>query len=61
MNKIEEYRNLSGKSRAQLAEEVGISVSYVYRIEKNERIPTVKIAQRLAAQLETPLDVLFPN
>jgi transcriptional regulator with XRE-family HTH domain len=47
-----------GLSQADLAEKVGVSVSYISLIEKNKRDPPLSTVERVAAALGVPVTVL---
>lgn len=58
-NRIRELRNARGMTLEQLAEQAGLSASYLSRLEANKRILSVEVAERLAMSLDArPEDVI---
>ncbi len=49
----------AGKTRAQVAREAGISRVHLQRIMAGKQQPTIAIALRLSATLQTQIDLLF--
>ncbi len=49
----------AGKTRAQVAQEAGISRVHLQRIIAGKKQPNIAIALRLAATLQTRIDLLF--
>ena len=49
----------AGTTRAQVAREAGISRVYLQRIIAGKQQPNIEIALRLAATLQTRIDLLF--
>lgn len=58
-NKIAYYRNIKEMSQAELARKLGISASYLNRIEKGTKDPSLRLAIRIAHVLDVKLDDLF--
>lgn len=58
-NKITYYRNIKEMSQAELARKLGISASYLNRIEKGTKDPSLRLAIRIAHVLDVKLDDLF--
>jgi putative transcriptional regulator len=58
-NKITYYRNKKGMSQTELAKKLGISASYLNRIEKGTKDPSLRLAVRIAHALDVKLDDLF--
>ncbi len=48
-----------GKSRAQLAQEVGISRVHLQRIIAGRQLPSIEIALKVSAVLQKPVESLF--
>lgn len=48
-----------GKSRAQLAQEVGISRVHLQRIIAGRQLPSIEIALKISAVLQKPVESLF--
>ena len=65
-NKVKEYREkilIADEfkvTKARLASKIGVSRSYVTKLEKGEICPSLAVAQRLALYLNCKLDDLFP-
>jgi transcriptional regulator with XRE-family HTH domain len=55
-DKLKELRERRGWTQEELAEELNISLSYVQKLEINNKPPTLKLVQRIAALLETTID-----
>ncbi len=49
----------AGTTRAQVAREAGISRVYLQRIIAGKQLPNIAVALRLAATLQTRIDLLF--
>jgi putative transcriptional regulator len=58
-NKIAYYRNIKEMSQVELAKKLGISASYLNRIEKGTKDPSLRLAIRIAHALGVKLDDLF--
>ncbi|EZP77571.1 repressor protein YorfE [Parageobacillus genomosp. 1] len=58
-NKITYYRNKQGMTQAELARKLGISASYLNRIEKGTKTPSLRLAIRIAHVLGVPVEKLF--
>ena len=56
--KIKELRLLAGFSQEKLAEESGLSLRSIQRIENNQTVPRGDSLSRLSAALNVPLDTL---
>lgn len=56
---IGRYRRLRGLTIEALADEAGVSYSYVGEIERGHRNPTLDIVERLAATLAVEAKMLF--
>ena len=59
-NPIRIWREYRGLSQQALAENAGISISYLSQLESNERIAPPDVLSALATVLEAPLDTLNP-
>lgn len=61
MNKLQALREAKGLSREQLAVAARASFAYIIRLEDGSRSnPSVLIAQRIAAALDTEVSALWP-
>ena len=61
-NKIGELREQRGPrpvSRADLARRVGVSRSYITRLEKGERTPSIEVACRIASYFGCSIEEVF--
>jgi putative transcriptional regulator len=58
-NKITYYRNKQGLTQAELARKLGISTSYLNRIEKGAKIPSLRLTIRIAHALGVPVEKIF--
>jgi putative transcriptional regulator len=58
-NKIAYYRNKQDMTQAELARKLGISASYLNRIEKGTKTPSLRLAIRIAHVLGVPVERLF--
>ncbi len=57
-DKIRKARTDKGITQEALAREVGITVSTIYKIEKNKMNPTFSVTSKIAKALEISLDDL---
>jgi len=57
--RIRELRELRGLSLRALAEQCGLSINAISRIERDESSPTVASLHRLAGALNVPITTLF--
>lgn len=60
-NNLRELRLKKGLTQQKLAELAQISLTLVSRLENEERSPRFNIADRIAAALDVPLEVVFPK
>lgn len=58
-NRIEELRTLSGLSRQELAEQVGVHYQTIGYIERGEYSPSLVLALRIASVLEAKVEDIF--
>lgn len=58
-NAIQLARTRRKLSQAQLAQRVGLSVSYLSLLERSLRDPPLSTLQRIASGLNVPLEILF--
>ena len=58
-NRIEELRTLSGLSRQELAEQVGVHYQTIGYIERGEYSPSLVLALRIASVLEAKVEEVF--
>jgi DNA-binding XRE family transcriptional regulator len=58
-NRIEELRTLSGMSRQELAEQVGVHYQTIGYIERGEYSPSLVLALRIASVLEAKVEEIF--
>ncbi|MDA2212248.1 helix-turn-helix transcriptional regulator [Bacillus cereus group sp. MYBK195-1] len=62
MNKIAELRKEKLISQEKLAEQVGLSRTYISEIENNKKQPNVKLAIKIAKVLGKSVESIFgPN
>lgn len=59
MNRIEEFREMLGLSRPELATLVGVDRSMMWRYEKNLSIPSDRIKVRIARVLQRTVGEIF--
>lgn len=59
-NKVREFRKKAGLTQAALGEAVGVSRQSIVSTEKGDYAPSVYLALRLAARLDTTVEELFP-
>ena len=57
-NKITELRKQKGWSQSELAKQIEVSREIVGRYERNDAIPSIDIAKRIANAFEVSLDYL---
>jgi len=55
---ITTIRKLRKLSQRELGRRIGVSSGYVSRVEKGDLIPTYAMCERMAAELEVPVEVL---
>lgn len=60
MNTVRQKRQLAGLTQVALAERAGCDQRTVSGIETGEITPSLPMAQRLAAALDSTVDELFP-
>lgn len=58
-NKVREIRKGKNMTVKELASKADISLSMVYQVERNERIPSLKVAQRISHILGCNTDKIF--
>lgn len=58
-NRIEGLRTLSGLSRQELAEQVGVHYQTIGYIERGEYSPSLVLALRIASVLEAKVEEIF--
>jgi len=58
-NRIEELRTLSGLTRQELAEQVGVHYHTIGYIERGEYSPSLVLALRIASVLEAKVEEIF--
>ena len=58
-NRIEELRTLSGMSRQELAEQVGVHYQTIGYIERGEYSPSLVLALRIASVLSAKVEDVF--
>lgn len=59
--RIKQLRLQKGLSQKEFAKRLGVSQAYVAMIEAEKRIPTLKLALKIAAVLGTPVEQLFSH
>jgi len=59
VNKIAELRKEKLISQKKLAEQVGLSRTYISEIENNKKQPNVKLAIKIAKVLGTSVESIF--
>lgn len=59
VNKIQKFREEKGLTQEDLAELLKISEDYLGKIERGKRVPSMKLAVRIAKLLDCKLDDLF--
>ena len=59
-HKLRELRAEAGLSQAQVAAKVGIGRSGYTRIECGDRLPSLRLAQRIAAVFSRTVEDIFP-
>ncbi|PKR85055.1 transcriptional regulator [Heyndrickxia camelliae] len=59
VNNIRDYRIKKGLSPKEFAERVNISLSHLRKIERGAGTPSLKLAVRIAKELDCKLDDLF--
>ncbi len=59
VNKIKETRLEKGISQHELAQILNISVSYLNKVERGKRIPSLMLAVRIANVLDISVEELF--
>jgi putative transcriptional regulator len=58
-NRIEELRTLSGLTRQELAEQVGVHYQTIGYIERGEYSPSLVLALRIASVLSAKVEDIF--
>lgn len=59
MNRVSEYRKLSGLSQLALSKEIGVARQTVNLIENDKYNPSLDLCIKLAKALNTDLNTLF--
>lgn len=59
MKALYEIRNRDRKTRAEVAKEMGVSVTTVYRWESGTRQPRTNMLRKLATYFKTSIDTLL--
>ena len=59
MNKLKQYRDKSGKTRNELAADIGISVRYVAFLESGDRTPSLDVADKIARYFNATIEDIF--
>lgn len=59
MNRVAEYRKLSGLSQLALSKEIGVARQTVNLIENDKYNPSLDLCIKLAKALNTDLNTLF--
>lgn len=60
-SRITELRKIKNWSQSQLAKNIAVSREIVGRYERNDAIPSIEVAKRLADALDVSLDYLVGN
>jgi len=60
-SKITELRKQKGWSQSELARHIEVSREIVGRYERNEAVPSIEVAKRLAEAFEVSLDYMVGN
>ncbi|MGM0410391.1 MAG: helix-turn-helix transcriptional regulator [Bacillota bacterium] len=58
-NKVREYRKKEFIKVKDLAEAANVSLSMIYQIERGDKIPSLKVAQKIAHTLGYNTDRVF--
>ena len=58
-NRIEELRNAAGLTRQELADQVDVHYQTIGYVERGEYSPSLVLALRIAAVLDTTVEELF--
>lgn len=58
-NRVRERRLAAGWTVAELAAQVGVTSSFIYKIEKGTKLPSLDVAIRLARAFGTPVEAIF--
>jgi putative transcriptional regulator len=58
-NRIKEFRERKGINQAELARRLGISRSYLNKLENGKSDPSIRLAVRIAQALDTTLNDIF--
>ena len=60
-SKITELRKQKGWSQSELARQIDVSREIVGRYERNDAVPSIEVAKRMAGAFEVSLDFLVGN
>ena len=58
-NRVEDFRNQSGLSRQELADQVGVHYQTIGYIERGEYAPSLVLALRIASVLGASVEEIF--
>ena len=58
-NNVKKYRELKGYNKGKMSELVGCDLSYIGKIERDEKYPNLKMIFKIADALEIPAKDLF--
>lgn len=49
------------RTQVTVAEELGITQKYLSKLELGQRNPSIKVASKISAYYEQPIEALFPD
>jgi transcriptional regulator with XRE-family HTH domain len=58
---LQQFRQMHGLSRATLAKRLGLSRSFLYRIEVGERMPGLDVTREISAETGIPEREIRPD
>jgi putative transcriptional regulator len=59
-NRVREFRRRAGRTQAEMSVAGGVSRQTIVSIERGDYSPSVYLALRLAGELDTTVETLFP-
>ncbi len=59
MNRFDQLRKEKGLTYKELSRELGVSLRYVYFLRRGDRVPSLKLAKKIAEVLGAQIEDIF--